>query len=91
VDKDKAYRVVIVANGKAEYDERYPYVGIAARVPKAQVPQINWVGRPPETPDGDGLLILRKPDDKASGLVIFLQGSRAVTAVPSNYQDIHLE
>jgi len=86
-----AYRVVMVAHGKPVYDERFPVVGIATRVPKSRVSTIDWVGRPPETPDGDGLLILRKPDDRASGLVIFLQGSRVVTAVPSNYQAIHLE
>jgi hypothetical protein len=91
LDKSGAYRVVILAKGKVAYDEGYPKVGIAAKVARAQVENIDWVGRPPETPDGDGLLLLRNPDDKASGLVIFLQGSRVVTAVPSNYQAIHLE
>jgi hypothetical protein len=90
-DPKGTYRVILVAHGKPVYDERFPFVGIATRVPKARVSTIDWVGRPPETPDGDGLLILRKPDDRASGLVIFLQGSRVVTAVPSNYQAIHLE
>ncbi len=85
------YRVVVLANEHVAYDERYPNVGIAARVPRDQVDSIQWVGRPPETPDGDGLLLLRNPDDRASGLVIFLQGSRVVTAVPSNYQAINLE
>jgi hypothetical protein len=90
-DPEGTYRTVLIAHGKPVYDERFPFVGIATRVPKSRVSTIDWVGRPPETPDGDGLLILRKPDDRASGLVIFLQGSRVVTAVPSNYQAIHLE
>jgi hypothetical protein len=91
IDKRGDYRAVILAKGAKAFDEHFPKIGIAARVPREVVDRIDWLGRPPETPDGDGLLLLRNPDDKASGLVIFLQGTRVVTAVPSDYQAIHLE
>jgi hypothetical protein len=52
---------------------------------------IQWVGDAPSTPDGDGLLIVRSAADRASGLVLFVQGNRVISAVPQDYQNIILD
>jgi hypothetical protein len=83
-------RVVIVAGGQNRYDVKYPFVGVIARVPKAAYNKVEWVGRPPETPDGDGVLIVRKQQDHGSGLVIFFSSGRIATGVPKDYQTISL-
>jgi hypothetical protein len=83
-------RVVIVANGQNRYDVKYPFIGLIARVPKAAYNRIEWVGRPPETPDGDGVLIVRKQQDHSSGLVIFFSNGRIATGVPKDYQTVSL-
>jgi hypothetical protein len=69
---------------------KYPFVGVIARVPKAAYNKVEWVGRPPETPDGDGVLIVRKQQDHGSGLVIFFSSGRIATGVPKDYQTISL-
>ena len=88
---DGRRRVVILSRGKNVYDSVYPSVGIAARVKRGLVPGIKWQGDAPENPDGDGLLILRTPNDPASGLIIFTKGDRIVSAAPKDYRNIRLE
>ncbi len=92
VGPDGAKRVVLLADNDNRYDTTFPYIGIAARVPKGIVGSIEWVeGKAPEGVDGDGLLIVRKPDDATSGVVIFLSGRSIVSASPVNYQNINLQ
>jgi hypothetical protein len=90
VDKDGGRRLVVLAGGANRYDVKLPYAGLIARIPKFAVNSIQWVGRPPEAFDGDGLLLVRRPDDPASGLVLFISGPRVLSAVPVNYQSISL-
>ncbi|HYG98314.1 MAG TPA: hypothetical protein VD837_04225 [Terriglobales bacterium] len=84
-------RVVILSHSERIYDASFNYVGIAARVPKAVISSIEWAGTPPANPDGDGLLLTRAPHDRASGIIIFRQGGRIISAVPKDYQTIRLE
>jgi hypothetical protein len=85
-------RVVVLAGNENRYDTKFPYIGIAARVPRRIVDSIKWVGgKPPEGVQGDGILLVRKPDDPASAVVLFLSGRGIVSASPANYQDINLE
>jgi hypothetical protein len=91
LDEKGSRRVVLLARGENRYDANYPFIGIAARVPKANVPLITWVGQPPKDVDGDGLLITLKPDDLTSGLVLFTSGEHIVTGVPANYQAVRLD
>ena len=85
-------RVVLLADNENRYDTKFPYIGLAARVPKGMVNSIAWVGgKPPEGVEGDGVLLVRKQDDPASAIVLFLSGRGIVSASPVNYQDISLE
>lgn len=88
---DGSRRLVLLAGGVDRYDVKYPFIGLIARVPRGAVNAIQWVGKAPAQPDGDGLLIVRKPDDPASGLVLFLSGTRMLSGVPVNYQSISLD
>ncbi len=88
---DSSRRLVLLVHGENRYDANYPFIGIAARVPKSNIGLINWVGQPPQNVDGDGLLVTLKPDDPASGLVLFTSGDRIVTGVPANYQAVRLD
>lgn len=92
VDAAGARRVVLLADNENRYDTKFPYIGLAVRVPKENLNSIKWAGgRAPEGVDGDGLLLLRKPDDPASAIVLFLSGRGIVSASPANYQEINLE
>jgi hypothetical protein len=84
-------RVVILSHGENIYDNRFPYLGAAARVRKSIIDTVQWVGAAPLNPDGDGLLIVRAPNDRTSGLVIFSRGERIISATPKDYQTIRLE
>ncbi len=90
IDGEGNRRLVLLAGGTSRYDIKLAYVGLIARVPKRIVSSIAWRGNAPE-PDGDGLLVIRRPDDPSSGLVLFLTGPRIATAVPANYQTINLQ
>jgi hypothetical protein len=84
-------RVVIIADNDVRYDTEFPYIGLVARIPKAEVAGIRWEGRPPENVVGDGLLLVRKPDDAKSGVVVFLNGNNVISGAPANYQNISLQ
>ena len=92
VDAAGARRVVLLADNENRYDTKFPYIGLAVRVPKENLNSIKWAGgKAPEGVDGDGLLLLRKPDDPSSAIVLFLSGRGIVSASPANYQEINLE
>ena len=84
--------MVLLAGNENRYDTKFPYIGLAVRVPKENLNSIKWAGgKAPEGADGDGLLLLRKKDDPSSAIVLFLSGRGIVSASPANYQDINLE
>jgi hypothetical protein len=89
-EKDGQRRVVLLADGKARYDVKYPYLGLLAVVPKGNISKIQWSSRQPETPDGDAILLVRKPQDRASGIVMYFSDGKLVSGVPSDYQSINL-
>jgi hypothetical protein len=92
VGPDSMRRVVVLAASENRYDTKFPYIGVAARVPKGIVNSIKWVGgKAPEGVQGDGILLLRKQDDPTSAVVLFLSGRGIISASPVNYQEINLE
>ena len=90
VRPDGSRRIVLLTAGANRYDATFTHVAIAARVPKANVPAIQWVGDTPLYADGDALLIVRDADDLQSGLVIGVFGKDITIAIPADYQAIHL-
>lgn len=90
VNDEGMVRVVMLANGVNRYDVQYEQLGIAARVPKGLAGKIEWAAAPVQPPDGDGLLIVRSGNDPASGVVLFLSGTKIVSGAPVNYQRIDL-
>jgi len=92
VAPDGSRRVVLLAGNENRYDTRFPFIGLIARIPKDAVRSIKWLGdKAPQGVAGDGLLLVREPQDGASGLVLFLSGRGIVSAVPVNYPDISLQ
>ena len=98
--KDSAYllanldgqrRLIIIFDGQVHYDVKYSYIGLAAVIPKADFGRIQWKTSNPATPDGDALFILRKPQDRSSGLVLYFSDGKLESAVPSDYQTINLQ
>jgi hypothetical protein len=90
VNDDGQRRLILILAGKVRYDVKYPYLGLAAVIPKANLARIQWKGRKPEDPDGDAVLIVRKLQDRSSGLVLYFSDDKLVSAVPSDYQSINL-
>ncbi len=84
-------RVAMLASGSNRYDATFPDVALAARVRRAVAGNIQWVGAGPQNPDGDGLLIVRQANDRASGLMLFLQGNQVVSGVPQDWQQVIVE
>ena len=84
-------RIVLLVEGVNLYDAEYPEIVGAGRIPKEAIANTDWGKNPPQgTPDGDGLLIVRKSGDFASGLVLFVSEKHIVTGVPANYQQVRL-
>lgn len=88
---DGKRRVVLLANGKNRFDATYSYLGVVARVPKSAAQNIEWKGKGPEAVDGDGLLLVVRPNDPTAGLVLFLNGDRVVSGSPANYQTVPVQ
>jgi len=88
VGKANERRVVILAGGELRYNAEYPVIAIAACVPMELVHKINWADPSAPESDGDGLLIVRAADAPASGVMLFLRGSRVVSASPVDYREI---
>lgn len=84
-------RVVLLSGGKNRYDNVFSPLALVARIPKSALADIQWTDKFSGTPDGDGLLIVRKADDPATALVVMLTGGKAVTARPPDYRDLHLQ
>lgn len=87
-DNDKERRLIIISKKKVVYDAKYVYLGILAKIPKANLDKIEWASRQPEPPDGDALLVTRTPQDLSSGLILYLSGGQLVSGVPKNYQSL---
>jgi hypothetical protein len=84
-------RVLLLVEGINLYDAEYQEIVGVARVPQESIANIDWGKNPPQgTPDGDGLLIVRKSGDPRSGLVLFVSDKHIVTGVPVNYQQVRL-
>jgi hypothetical protein len=85
------HRVCVLVEGVNLYDAEYPMIAGAARVPRESIASIDWGKNAPQgAPEGDGLLLIRRPNDLASGLVLFVAEKRVVSAVPVNYTQIRL-
>ena len=87
---DGTRRVVLLAGGSNRYDATFTRLAIAARIPKNSLSSIQWIGDTPPYADGDALLLVRNADDPGSGLVVAVFGKDVTTAVPADYQSIHL-
>jgi hypothetical protein len=84
-------RLVLICDRQLVYDASYSYLGMAVRVPAQGIPSIEWKDKPPEEPEGDGLMITLSPNDSSSGLVLFPHGRRILTGVPLDYQSVRLQ
>jgi hypothetical protein len=88
---DGTFRLVMLIGNATACDIPYPYVEVAAVIPKDRFASIAWVdGRLP-SPDGDGLLIVLDKHDVSSGLVLFRQAGTLFSARPVDYRSISLD
>jgi len=84
-------RIVLLVEGVNLYDAEYPEIVGMARIPKDYIAAIEWGKNPPQgTPDGDGLLIIRRENDPTSGLVLFVSEKHIVSGIPLNYRLVRL-
>jgi hypothetical protein len=85
-----AWRVVLLADGQNRYDATHDQLAAVARFPAAALAGAQWAGPAPEDVEHDGILLIRRPGDRASGLALFLHGQRLLSAVPANYEALRL-
>jgi hypothetical protein len=84
-------RVVLLSGGRNKYDTNFSPLALVARVPKAALVDLAWSDKFSGTPDGDGLLIVRKADDPSTAIIVMLTGGKAITGRPASYRDLHLQ
>jgi hypothetical protein len=81
-------RLVVLMHGNKVYEARFPTLSAIARVPKDAMPRIQWSGSDPVDVQGDGLLVLRNPEDPASAVVLFYNGRSTSSVAPTNWQQV---
>jgi len=84
-------RVALLSGGKNKYDTHFSPLSLVARVPKAALADVQWADKFSGTPDGDGLLIVRKADDPATAIIVMLAGGKAITGRPPDYRNLRLQ
>ena len=84
-------RVVLLSGGKNKYDNNFSPLAVVARVPKGALADLQWADKFSGTPDGDGLLVVRKADDPGSAIIVMLSGGKAVTGRPTDYRTLRLQ
>ncbi len=84
-------RVVLLSGGKNKYDTNFSPLALVARVPKSALADLQWADKFSGTPDGDGLLIVRKADDPSTAIIVMLVGGKAITGRPPDYRDLRLQ
>ena len=86
-------RIAMLERNEEKLDIAYPTLAIAGRVPHDNLQTIQWQhGTRPALPaDGDGLLVVLKADDVASGIIFYTRSRQIVTAVPANYQNVSMK
>ncbi len=92
ISQSGKWRIVLLAGGANKLDSEYPTPALIARIPQNRLGAIQWAGgKPLGAPDGDGLLMVLKPGDRTSGIVVYLSSGRLVSGDPKNYEQISLE
>ena len=84
-------RLVVLQNGTNIYDAQYPDVVGIARVPLADLTNIDWSSKPVVDPTGDAVLLLRQTDTGIVGRVLFFKGQRLYTGVLKRYDQVSLQ
>jgi hypothetical protein len=85
-------RVVWVADRHVVYDFVGTLIGIA-RVPRDEVQHMRWSesGTPQESPDGDGLLVVREYGNADGASIFFLHNGVLCSGIPANYRNLSLK
>ena len=84
-------RLVLIVQNQNLYDAFLPSLAVAAVIPKDLIGNVSWKGgEKPSGVDGDGLLLVRKGDDPASAVALFISQGKVVSYAPANYQNISL-
>jgi hypothetical protein len=90
VNMDGQRRVIVIINGQVRYDVKYSNIGLLSVIPKDNLSKIQWKTSNPAQSDGDAFFLLRNPQDRSSGLVLYFSDGKLESAIPSDYQTINL-
>ena len=85
-------RVVWVGNQRLVYDYVGPLIGIA-KVPRDEMDHMRWseAGTPKESPDGDGLLVVREYNSPNGASIFFLHDGVLCSGMPADYRSLSLK
>ncbi len=91
VNADGKRRIVIIGNHQNRYDARFNNVALIARVPKDAIASIHWKNdKGPTGVSGDGLLIVRDPNNPDSSVVMFLTDTAITSYLPASWHDVQV-
>jgi hypothetical protein len=85
-------RVVWIADRRLAYDYVGPLMGIA-KVPRDEMEHMRWseAGTPQESPNGDGLLVVREYGTKNGASIFFLHAGVLCSGTPADYRSLSLK
>ncbi|MCU1283969.1 MAG: hypothetical protein JWO13_319 [Acidobacteriales bacterium] len=89
-EQDSSKRIVILENGVNILDTVMPDVVGLVRIPKNSMSNIEWSQKPATESDGDGLMVIRRKDDKTTATVFSRTGGRTVTGTVANYETVNI-
>jgi hypothetical protein len=84
-------RVVWIADRRLVYDYVGPLIGVA-KVPRDEMDHMRWseAGTPKESPDGDGLLVVREYGTPNGASIFFLHDGVLCSGTPADYRSLSL-
>ena len=83
-------RLVVLVAHNGKMDMTYDSLAGVARVPQQYLASIEWSVAPGANADGDGLLIVQRPNDPSSASIVFVSGTKTVSGTPADYRNLRL-
>src|SRR5205085_1815795 len=72
-NKDSGNRLVVIQNGVNIYDAQYPDVVAVARIPFADLANVEWATKPTVEPTGDAVMLVRRTEASIVARVFFFK------------------
>jgi len=85
-------RVIVFIGDQKRFDAELPQVDVIGRISKDRIAAVEWRDRLANiAPNGNGVIVVQRYHDPMGALVIFVSGSRLISAVPKDFHSLALQ